>query len=292
MNGVDVIPALAGFVSTGGRLNVYKVLSALYNRQPNITTTTLPNGTVGIAYSQILTASGTTPITWEISNSTLPAGLSLNVNTGVITGTPTTAGTFIFTVMADNSAGNDTKELSIVINPAQVAPTITTNSLPAGTVGSAYSQTLVATGTTPITWVTTGGSLPAGLNLNVNTGLISGIPTTAGTSNFTVRASNNAGYDTRPLSIVINSAAVVPTITTISLPAGTVGNAYNQALTATGTTPITWAIAIGSLPAGLVLETATGVISGTPTAAGTFNFTVRATNSAGNSTRTLSIIIK
>ena len=82
---------------------------------PSITTNTLPNGKVGEAYSQTLTADGTTPITWSVSGSALPEGLTLNETTGEISGTPTAEGTAKFTVKAENSAGSDTKELSITI---------------------------------------------------------------------------------------------------------------------------------------------------------------------------------
>lgn len=88
---------------------------------PFITTTSLPDGKVGVAYSQALAATGTTPITWTLESGSLPAGLSLS-SSGIISGTPTTAGTFTFTVKATNSAGSDTKELSIVIQAASVGP--------------------------------------------------------------------------------------------------------------------------------------------------------------------------
>ena len=84
---------------------------------PTITTTTLPNGTTGTAYSQTLAATGDATITWSHDSGDLPNGLTLNAN-GTITGTPTAAGTFTFTVKATNSAGNDTKELSITIAAA------------------------------------------------------------------------------------------------------------------------------------------------------------------------------
>ena len=88
------------------------------------------------------------------------------------------------------------------------APTITTDSLPNGTEGTSYSQTLTATGTAPITWSVTSGSLPTGLTLNESTGLISGTPTTAGTSTFTVKAANDYGSDSKSLSITIGAAAL------------------------------------------------------------------------------------
>jgi formylglycine-generating enzyme required for sulfatase activity len=169
---------------------------------PAITTSSLPDGAVGTAYSQTLTATGSTPITWSIESGALPAGLTHNA--GVISGTPTTAGTSNFTVKATNAVGSVTKALAIVIAPggSGTAPTITTAaSLPNGTVGTAYSHTLTATGSTPITWSIESGALPAGLTYNA--GVISGTPTTAGTSNFTVKAANAAGSVTKALVIVI-----------------------------------------------------------------------------------------
>ena len=87
---------------------------------PSITTDTLPDGKVGAAYSHTLTATGTVPITWSIDSGNLPAGLSLNKDSGEISGTPTADGTAKFTVKAENSVGSDTKELSIMI--AKAAP--------------------------------------------------------------------------------------------------------------------------------------------------------------------------
>ena len=86
---------------------------------PTITTQTLPGGTIGTAYSQRLSAQGTTPITWSIDNGNLPAGLSLNADTGEISGTPAAVGTVTFTVKAENSADSDTKALSITIARAE-----------------------------------------------------------------------------------------------------------------------------------------------------------------------------
>ena len=180
--------------------------------KPAITTTNLSGGKVGEAYSQTLAATGTAPITWSIASGNLPAGLTLSGNT--ISGTPTTAGTFTFKVKAANGAGSDTKELSIVIQAAPVEPdpgqppVITTTTLQGGKAGAAYSQTLAATGTAPITWSIASGNLPAGLTLSGNT--ISGTPTTAGTFTFKVKAANGAGSDTKELSIVIQAAPVEP----------------------------------------------------------------------------------
>ena len=249
----------------GNSLTVNLVNGQVINTPPSITTSSLPNGTVGAAYSQTLTAiSGTTPYNWTIVSGTLPAGLSLS-SSGIISGTPTTAGgpTSVTFQMTDANSLTAAKSLSItIITP----PSITTNSLPSWTVGVAYSQTLAATGgTPPYTWIVTSGILPAGLSLGPS-GVISGTPTIAGgPSSVTFMVTDSASKTANnSLSITINAS---PSITTGSLPNGTVGVAYSQTLSITGgTSPYAWSIASGSLPAGLSLSSG-GVVSGTPTAA-------------------------
>ena len=263
---------------------------------PSITTTTLLEGTVGVFYSQpVQVTGGTGTLTWTISAGTLPANLNLNQINGVISGTPTAAGTSSFTVRVQDAGGlADTQALSITINqPAPPpAPNITTTTLPGGTIGQFYNQTLQATGGTGgLTWSITAGNLPAGLNLNQTTGVISGTPIVpADTSTFAVRVADAAGQDdTQALSITINLLNP-PVITTTTLPGGTVGQAYNQTLQVTGGIGIlTWTLSGGSLPAMLSLSPA-GVISGTPTNDGNRNFTVTVRDTLNQSdTQDLSI---
>jgi hypothetical protein len=106
--------------------------------------------------------------------------------------------------------GNVTEEVTMHSSaPALVAPVITTTSLPAGTVGTAYSETLTATGDEPIVWTKYAGNLPAGLSLSA-AGIISGTPTAAvAIANFTVEATNSAGSDTKLLSITINDTSTI-----------------------------------------------------------------------------------
>ena len=271
--------------------NDTKILSITIPAMPTVTTASLIGGITGTPYSQTLTATGTAQITWSVESGNLPAGLSLNGTTGVISGTPTATGVFGFTVKASNSVGSVTKMLSITVTAAAVAPAISTPSLQGGVTGISYSQTLTATGTTPMVWSVVGGSLPAGLDLNGTTGTISGTPSALGTFTFTVKAENGAGSDTKVLSITVTATAVAPVIATSSLPGCVAGTAYSQTLAVTGSAPITWSVVSGSLPAGLELNGTTGTISGTPTAAGTSEFTVKAENGAGSDTKVLYITV-
>jgi hypothetical protein len=266
----------------------------------SVTTTSLSNGVVGISYSATCAATGgTTPYTFSISSGSLPGGLSLNTSTCAITGTATASGTSNFTLKVTDSgspAQTATQPLSITINPAL---TITSTSAPNGTVGVAYSFTLTAqNGTTPYTWSIVSGSLPSGLSLNSSTGVISGTPTAANTYSFTVMVTDSGlpvQTQTQSFSAVSITGGV--TITTTSLPNSYAGNSgYSATLAAqNGTAPYTWSISSGALPGGLSLTAATGAITGTPNAAGTFNFTVKVTDSTAptpqTTTQPLSITI-
>jgi len=268
-----------------------------------ITTTSLPDGNIGAEYRQpVQTVGGFGALTFSITSGTLPQGLGLDPNTGVIAGTATApGGNSSFTIrVADNSGQQATQALSIRIN-APSPPLITTLSLPAGTLNVAYGPTTIEAsgGTGTLTWSFPVGSLPPGLTIappltgpNVT---ISGTPTTQGTFNFTARVTDPFGQvATQPLSITINLPAA-PNITTTTLPAGTIGQTYNQAVLATGTAPLTFSIVspgTGTLPPGLTLSAGTGTITGMPTTTGTFPFTVRVADTFGqSSTRALSILV-
>jgi hypothetical protein len=174
----------------------------------NINASSLPNGAVGMTYSQSLSATGGTgPYTWTMTSGTLPAGLALSPN-GVISGTPTTAGgpTSVTFQVTDSINELATRSLSVTIISALG---IATSSLPNGTVGMAYSQSLSATGGTgPYTWTMTSGTLPAGLALSPN-GVISGTPTTAGgPTSITFQVADTMGaMVTNTISITMAYAA-------------------------------------------------------------------------------------
>ena len=278
--------------SSSPQLSAQLPLSITVNPVLSITTTLLPSGLIGSAYSAKLKSSGgVPPVTWSLVSGALPGGLALDPTTGTISGTPTTNGTSNFTVAAtDLSTTPQVQQaaLSITIGLAAPPVSITTNSLPNGTVNTAYSATLQATGgVAPITWSIVSGALPAGLGLDGNFGVISGTPTAAGKSSFTVQAADSskpAQTAQAALSITLN--AVPLKITTTSLPAGTVSSPYTTILQASGgTPPVSWSVTLGTLPAGLSLTPSSGVISGTPSVAGATNFSVTATD-AGSPVQT------
>ena len=151
---------------------------------------------------------------------------------GVVTAVA--GGTAVIT--ATTHDGLFTASCTVTVNASDAAPSITTDTLPDGKAGEAYSQTLTATGTAPITWSIDGG-LPAGLSLNKDTGEISGTPTADGTAKFTVKAENSAGRDTKELYITITKAA--PTEHTVTVTNDGNGTASASSTSATAGTEIT-----------------------------------------------------
>ncbi|MBI4906763.1 MAG: BACON domain-containing protein [Acidobacteria bacterium] len=223
--------------------------------------------------SALATVGGVSPVTWSLFAGSLPPGLSLDSTSGAITGTPTTTGTYVFTVRAVDSTPLTATSLQTI--NVYAALSVTTNTLSATTVGATYNQTLASSGgTTPKTWSIASGSLPAGLSLNASTGAITGTASAAGTASFTAQvACCTTATGSGALSILVNPA---PSISTTTLPGGPMNVAYSQQLSGSGGTGgLTWTLFSGALPAGLTLSTG-GLISGTPTASGTANFTVRA----------------
>jgi len=258
-----------------------------------VTTTSLPSGTVGVAYSSpVTTSGGTAPYAYSASG--LPGGLAISSATGAITGTPaqSSVGTASATITVTDStmpaAQTATAHLSITILPVTLA--VTTSSLPAGMAGSPYPSTTLqaAGGVGPYTWALGAGSnLPAGLSLSAG-GVVAGTPAAASSASVTfVVTDSSAPPQTAQaaLTLAIAAAASGPpmalTLTTTALPAATVSAGYSAALAATGgVTPYTFSLTNGtSLPAGLTLSPS-GAISGTPTTTGSTNFSVQVADSS------------
>ncbi|RWB20854.1 MAG: autotransporter domain-containing protein [Mesorhizobium sp.] len=257
-----------------------------------VSPTNPPDGAVGFAYNQqFSTNGGTAPYTYSLESGSLPGGLTLS-SSGLLAGTPTVQGTFTFTIRSQDSTTISTggvwfvtQSVTVVIDAAPavvVAPT----TLPGGAaVGSAYATTITASGgTSPYTFTVSAGSLPAGLTLS-SSGTLSGTPTAGGTFNFTVMATDASGAPgpfngTQAYSLTV--AAPTITLPATTLTDATMGQAYSASLNPAtgGTAPYTYAVTGGALPTGVTLSSA-GTLSGTPSAAGNFNFTVTATDSSG-----------
>lgn len=253
-----------------------------------ILTSALPGGTVGSTYAASLAAmGGTPPYAWTLdAGTTLPPGLAL-AQDGTITGMPTTAGTYAFTVtLVDAGMPQQTASagFTIVVSDVNGGITIVTANLPAGLVNAPYAQTLMASGgTAPYTWQVVGGQLPPGITLDA-AGALQGMPTTAGAFVFTVEVSDAAMVPATAQATFTLTINAPPgqglTITTARVPAATVGAAYQVQLQAAGgVQPYAWSVAFGVLPDGLVLGT-DGLLSGTASVAGSFSFTVEVTDSA------------
>ena len=164
-------------------------------------------------------------VRWTSDNETVATVSEDGVVTAVAGGTAV--------ITATTHDGLFTATCTVTVNAPDAAPSITTDTLPDGKVGEAYSQTLTATGTAPITWSIDGG-LPAGLSLNKDTGEISGTPTADGTAKFTVKATNSAGSNTKELSIMIAKAAPAEyTITVTTEGGGTASASHAKAVVGT-----------------------------------------------------------
>jgi len=218
-------------------------------------------------------SSGTEPTgsinaTGGISAAAFAGSYNVNLSSSVVTGTVAT------------SSG----AVSVVYTYTPATPPVPVcTSLPgSGTIGTPYSGTITVTGgVPPYTFAITGGSLPPGLTLNTTTGAITGTPTTAGTYTFTVKVTDSIGQTGSTSCTITIPTGVSPSCT--SLPgSGTVGTPYTGTLTASGgVPPYTFAITSGSLPPGLTLNTTTGAVTGTPTVSGAYTFTVKVTDSIG-----------
>ncbi|HUD42355.1 MAG TPA: ice-binding family protein [Dokdonella sp.] len=255
---------------------------------------TLPNGTLGVAYDQTLTASGgTAPYLFTVIEGSLPPGLSLSSSSGAITGTPTAIGSFTFTVRAVDDAGCFATQIYTIVINGPTCPTIALSPpmLPAAIQGQPYSELVTASGgTAPYTFAITDGALPPGLMLSpsgTSGALISGTPTGSGTASFTLTATDADGCSAALVYTIVINGPTCPTIALAPplLPAAIQGQPYSELVTASGgTAPYTFAITAGALPPGFILTpsgASSALISGTPAAGGTETFTLTATDADG-----------
>ncbi|MBV6514396.1 MAG: hypothetical protein HPKKFMNG_00019 [Planctomycetes bacterium] len=257
------------------------------------TTSPLPSARIQAAYSTNLQVTAGTPgYIWHLDSGALPPGMSFGSPVGstwTLTGSPTSLGTFQFTVsVTDLLNQRAVKTFDIDVVPPPLLTITSSGSLPNGQTGAPYTQDIYAYGGAQagFSWTLTAGSLPPGLSFTA-TGTpyttLSGTPTTVGNYVFELTVTDSASNTAfLQFSLTINPPPGVLAILTQTVPDGAIGAAYSQQITATGGLgPYTWSILAGALPAGLSISSGTpaGAIAGTPTAAGTFNFTVQVTDS-------------
>jgi hypothetical protein len=246
-----------------------------------ISGSSLPAGTVGTSYSAILTAAGgALPYHWSASG--IPPGLTLNQVTGQITGVPTLAGSFVIPVSVSDFNGLiATAQYTVTITaplppPLRVAAPV---SLATATVGVQYLAAFGASGGSEDSYRWSASGVPPGLSMSV-TGFLSGIPTTVGQYNISVRVTDNAqNVATRDYGLQVQPA---PLVITGNPPGGIVGTPLTVTFGATGgIAPYVFSLT-GSTPPGMVFRN--GTLSGTPTSPGTFSFTITATDNVGTFT--------
>lgn len=284
---VSVIDAgnntVIGVIALGSGVGMYSMgdFMVLGGVAPSFTSALPGSGAYGAPYSHMLSASGTPAPSFALQSGALPAGLSLNHATGVISGTPSAVAAAVNAVVrASNGVGTPvTQAISIAIAATVPgAPTITGISAGDGSVAVSFDPP-ASNGGVPISLYNAfcGGFASSSPNSPITfNGLPNGVPVTC-----TVNAINAVGGGAVSAPSFAVTPGVAPLFTSVALPGGNYGVAYQQALTATGSPAPSFALASGSLPPGLSLNASSGEISGTPTSVGSFSGSLSASNGVG-----------
>jgi Tol biopolymer transport system component len=269
-------PFTVRFTDRYGQQNThaFKITSSV--DPPVIVTTVMPNGEYKSPYTTRLRIQDQRAGVWSLTDGQLPAGLTLTAD-GSITGTPTSSGTFSFTVrFTDPYSQASSRNYGIVIdfNP----PVIQTTALPRAASGSPYTAQLQTQDQRSGTWSITDGTLPAGLTMSPG-GSLTGTPAAGGSTTLTMLFTDRLGRTaSKSYELLVGPGPAV--ISTTSVPFGTVGAPYETPLALAVERPGTWAIGQGQLPPGLILSP-DGTLTGIPTGAMSVPVTVTFTDSDG-----------
>lgn len=240
--------------------------------------------TKGADFSAIPTVTGS-GLSFEKVSGSLPAGLTLNAESGAITGTPTQAGEFTFQIKATNRSGSATSTSSTII--VRAAPLYTATNIPTalqvlGSNDDPFRFTFTSTGYPAPSYSVAIGSLPPGLTLNSETGVLSGRPTTGGSYQVTIRATNSLGHvDVTKTFVVSRSPRAIDISILLDILAG---DEYADEVEYEAYPAPIYEVVDGVLPEGLELDENTGELSGVPTVGGLYNFKIKVT--AGSATST------
>jgi len=249
-----------------------------------------------LATKQVLTVNRETgpdvQASWSLQSGALPPGVTLSTS-GVLSGTPTSEGSFQFVVKAQKGSPSDTETYTLTVRqPLVVKSPFGPVRPPSSEVGIRLAKTFTATGGSgSYTWALASGALPPGVALDATRGSITGAPQTAGSFTFALRATDSEGR-------VANAGAALTVaprlaIKTPRLKSARLATTYQTTLaTVGGVQPVTWSVVRGTLPPGIKLSPTTGTISGTPSQSGTFRVTLGARDALGaKSQRTLVLLV-
>jgi len=298
----DLTPDRGGPPWCGGdnhseRQFVFTVVPGLSIQQQSV-----PGGTIGQAYSQTFTAlsiTNTNPVqgspasaSWSIQSGTLPAGVTLS-SAGVLSGTPTTEGSYTFVVRAVGGGGaSDTETENLVVHQPVVASSPFRGApVQKAEVGVPFTAAQTATGGNgTFTWALASGALPAGLEL-AQDGTISGTPAVPGRFTFATRVTDGEGRVATVNGTLVVAAKLA--IKTLTLKPAKVGSAYHATITTVGgVAPAAWSLR-GKLPAGVTFGKKLHLFIGTPRRAGKYRVTVQVVDALGaTAQRTLTLVVK
>lgn len=271
--------------------SVLSASSAITIRQTPTFSASTPSNKLnkGVSFVFDFEANGYPLPTFSVASGLLPTGLALNVVSGRLSGTPTTGGIYNFTIRAGNSLGNvdATRTVSVTAAPRAVEVNLLQEIL----AGALYSDSIEFESFPPPNYSIAEGNLPNGLSLNAATGAISGTPSLGGLFNFRIKV---IGGDTEAITgnyaLTVNQPPVKSDGTIVEKTL--VGKVFNDALLSGGYPLPTYSLSGSSLPVGLKLNATTGILTGTPTMTGVFNFTVDAINPFGTLSIPLTLAVQ